>query len=289
MQRVWSVGTLFGLLLFALACDKARPLSENERRVDLRATATTLCPNDQTLQAQTTLIATVFGADGSVSGDVPVSFTADVGSFSEAVVRTNDAGQAVTQVLTPRPPGDELTVVATLPDGRSDDVNVTLPPRPTLAVRPSLFTPEGDTDIDLNVIIGSACNVRRIRLTLVWSPADLLTFKEGKETGVLNGLDDAGVAFPTNLSIVSSTPGRLVIDYARTESVAGRRPTGADNSATYLQLIMHTANVTEDKTVDFQLPGVQGASFELFDSTGTAYDLSGRITIPQLVIRKKTT
>jgi hypothetical protein len=255
MSRGWI--TVVPAMLLLLGCDEAKQLEPKEQRISLAATSANICPRESTQQGETQIVATVYGDDGAVAQGVPVTFSADAGSFSESTVQTSRAGQAVTTLSTPRPPGDRLTVFGALADGRSDDIDLLVPGPAFVSIVPQGDITE-DSTIEVAFTITSACNIRKIDAVIDWSGPvgesgidgeDLLSYSCDKvgdgsddpddcsdgesfaETGILNATVD-GVQLETEALIDRSVPGRLRIVYERTNTTG---PLGTNSSATYFR------------------------------------------------------
>lgn len=306
----WLPALVAGFGLLFAGCDEARKLEPKERRISLATTNANLCPNSDSGQAETQIVATVFGEDGSVAPDVPVRFSTDAGTLSENTAVTNQAGQAITALTTPRPVGDLLTVVGSLADGRSDDVDLNAPLPPFVSLIPFQLDPESDAsdDDEFVLTIGSACNINAIDLTVSWSggaasgetpypPEQLLSYScddpdstaddpddcadgEGfSETGILNAADGAGT-IPTTWQ-VDALPGRLHVAYRRDDPSSGTSVAG-----TYFRVFFKVGSVTKDDSTERRTVTFEYENVTITPSDGRPYQFGGeRIAMPVLVIR----
>jgi hypothetical protein len=95
-------------------------------RVNLTANPTSVPASGGT----TTITAGVFDASGNPLVGVPVTFTTTAGSFSAAVVNTDSAGRASTNLMTSR----ESTVTATAGGTTSTGLTISITVRPTVSI-----------------------------------------------------------------------------------------------------------------------------------------------------------
>ncbi len=299
------------LALISLSCDKAQKLTPKERRISLATTNANICPNPSTGQGETQLVATIYGDDGTVAPDVPVTFTTDSGTLSESTVRTNTAGQAVTVLSTPRPVGDLLTVVGSLADGRSDDVDLNAPLPPFVSLIPQQLDPVSGEVEEFALTIGSACNISALDISFSWEggaasgetpypPEDLLVYScddpdstaddpddcgDGEsfvETGILNATED-GAEIPTTFEVIDSSPGHLRIKYFRNDSSSGTSVAGTYFRVGFKPGVVLATDSKEKRRVTFSYDTIT-----VTPTDGRPYQFGGeRIAMPIIEIQPK--
>lgn len=308
------------LALVSLSCDKAQKLTPKERRISLATTNANVCPDPSTGQGETTVVATIYGEDGTVAPDVPVTFSADSGTLSESTVRTNVAGQASTVLSTPRPIGDLLTVVGALADGRSDDVDINAPLPPFVSLVPQQIDPVSGSVDQFALTIASACNINALDISFSWEggaktdetpyrPDELLVYsyddpdqknigEDGgtedpdsradgesfQETGILNETK-SGTEVPTEWQVIDSSPGRLRVLYRRTDPSSGTSDAGTYFRVGFKAGVVLASDSREKRRVTFSYDTVTVTPID-----GRPYQFGGeRIAMPILEIQPKTT
>ncbi len=229
-------GVLAFLMLAAAllmpGCDDPLPLTPEEQKIAVGGT-TAVCPsssNDHSAEAK--YFATVFGIDGTISGDTEVVFTSTHGEFDESVVRTDPfTGIAEATLRTARVLGGEtVTITGTLPStGLSDTTTLVAPFVPRADIYSILGEVEvGEGTITLNFRVASPCDVSEVEFHITYNAAvmavapirdpDDPAFGEPdiKGAGRLNDtVDDEEI--PNNLDILLNVPGELHVRHYRTD------------------------------------------------------------------------
>ena len=246
--KAWVRGILLATAALTLlaSCDDPTQLSAKEKGIAVGATATAICWDQETGLATTQVIATVFGKDGSVATGTKVRFETDFpgATLDPVETETDQAGRAIVDLSTPRPPSDQVTVTGFLPDGRSDDVTIRVPASPFLQFTPETFQPKVGEEFYLHWYVTAPCNLSRLTAELTWNP-EVLEYLPGEweEGGILNQLvssdsgdtDEDGSAGEDRIPTVveeSSADGWLRMTYRRDDTPR----TGISATGSYIRI-----------------------------------------------------
>ncbi len=247
-------------------CQEADKIEAKEQRIKLGASAASVCPDqDATLQRGTTnMIATVFAPDGTLAENVEVSFSSAYAGavFDPATKASNAAGIAITSVSSTRPPGDQLTMTATIPTGLQSSYTLAFPLTPVMSILADNTSPVVGADVLMTVTVTRACNITELGADISYD-ATVLEYQPGQEVqlNVLNDVTPDGTPTGTTLDVDNSVPGHVIFRYFRDD---GR---GVNTSSGYLRFTFKAIAAG-----DAQL-AVVSPSAELIGSVGGAYNL----------------
>ncbi|GEM_PF-5863769 len=278
------------VLALLVACDDPTELSAKEKGIAVGAASTAICWDQETGLATTQVIATVFGKDGSVATGTKIRFEADCpeATLDPAEAETDQAGRAIVELSTPRPPSDEVTVTGFLPDGRSDDVTIRVPASPFLQFTPETFQPAVGEEFFLHWYVTAPCNLSRLTAELTWDP-EVLEYLPGEweEGGILNQVassdsgdtgdtDDDGSAgeedrIPTVVE-ESWADGWVRVTYRRDDTPR----TGISATGSYLRLKFRAIGTGE---ADMQAPFV-----ELAPPDDRPFDMTDHWAVPAITV-----
>ncbi|UCF66672.1 MAG: Ig-like domain-containing protein [Acidobacteriota bacterium] len=243
----------------AVGCDDVETPPLDAQKLVVGATPASICPDPLTGTGRATIVATAFGADGSLVEGIQVQFSSDRGSLDQQTVATNNLGQAVTFVRAPRTAtGASVTVTAIHPNGASDDIEIAWPPNPELFARafPDAVLPGSTIIVEFGP--SNPCNLARLELRVRYNPR-VVRFAGAVRGGPLELMGVSLEPTSTVLELDASQPGLVEVDYYQDQPDA----LGSSALGTYLTL---SFDALEPGLVDFQIP-----SYTLWDNAGLPY------------------
>jgi hypothetical protein len=225
-----AVALLLGASAMLLSgCDEATELGPEEQRIRVGAAPRSVCPSPPSPAGgegtgESTIVATVFGDDGSVQEGLPVELTATRGLLEESSLTTSRAGQVQTTLSVTRLDDSPVVVTAQTGGGTVDQVELAVPAPPGVAIGTSSTQPFiGRATLTLVFQAGPACNVTEVRFELSYDPEVLdlsERFDSGApwvdETGAFNAVAVGGGFIPTILEVdENEAAGTLEVLYRR--------------------------------------------------------------------------
>jgi hypothetical protein len=214
--------------LLLTGCEDANDLAPEEQRIAVGASPVAVCPDPPAPSGapglgQSTIVATVFGDDGSVQEGLEVQLSASRGVLEETTLTTAATGQVDTTLSAPRSDEVPAVVTATTEGGATAEIQLEIPPTPGVRLSTANPSPRvGEQSLVLGFQIGAPCNVTELRFTLGYDPAvlDLSEREDGsgpvvEETGAMNAATGSG-DIPTILEVSEDEPnGSVRILYRR--------------------------------------------------------------------------
>lgn len=271
-----------GVAALCAGCQEADKIAPKDQKIALGALTSSVCPDqDSTLkQGVTTMIATVFAKDGTLADGVGVTFSSAFGgaTFDPVRATTNPAGIARSTLSSPRPPGDSLTMTATLDNGLQSSHTLGFPLTPIMTVDSNNATPLVGVELLLDVGVSRPCNITELGADLSYDPT-VLEYEPGKEIqlNALNDVGSDGSPNGTTLDVDSSVPGHVRFRYFRDD---GR---GVNITGGYLRLSFKTLAAGDAQLAvvvpSGELIGSVGGAYDLYPASGTNFVAVAAVTV----------
>lgn len=250
--RAW--GALLAFFALGLgACDDRESIPLEEQRLFFTADRTDVCPSiEDGAENIVFLTATVFGIDGQVQQDAPVTITspnAPGGPFP-VIGTTNERGQFTLEYPIAIPSSQRIyDFSAAIENGETGDVKFFVPATPVAQVTAASGSVEVDEEIELFFLLSGPCQINGLDYLLDFSEddsgnkIDRLDFVPGSQAeGLLLNADFDGTAGNEKTEFVF-TPDevneRLRIQYRR---LASDPNFGTSLSGSYFSIKMKAKN-----------------------------------------------